>query len=90
METCRSCADLSGAGCGGCHGGLVAGGQAPDLRASRVVLSDIAFATVVRDGSRQAQGIPAYPEFNDDELLAMRHYIRYVAERAARGDQQDP
>jgi len=79
----RSGASAYSVGCGSCHGGdLVAGGQAPDLRASRVVLSDIAFATVVRDGSRQTRGMPAYPELTDDQLLAMRHYIRYVAEQA--------
>ena len=72
-----------GVGCGGCHGGLVAGGQAPDLRASPVVLSDIAFATVVRDGSRLARGMPAYPELTEQQLLAMRHFIRYVATRDA-------
>ncbi len=72
-----------GVGCGGCHGGLVAGGQAPDLRASLVVLSDVAFATVVRDGSRLARGMPAYPELTEQQLLAMRHFIRAVAERDA-------
>ena len=65
-----------------CHGrGAIAAGVTPDLRASRVVLSDIAFATVVRDGSRVAQGMPAYPELTEDQLLAIRHYIRYAAEQ---------
>ncbi len=69
-----------------CHGGgALASGMAPDLRASRVVLSDIAFATVVRDGSRLARGMPAYPELTDEELLTLRHYIRQQAERAANG-----
>ncbi len=86
-DLARQGGSVYGGRCGGCHGGggegLVAGGQAPDLRASLVVLSEIGFATVVRDGSRLARGMPAYPEFTDDELLAMRHYIRYVAEQAS-------
>jgi hypothetical protein len=32
--------------------------------------------------------MPAYPEFTEDELLAMRHYIRYEAERASDGEQR--
>ena len=69
-----------------CHGrGAIAAGVTPDLRASRVVLSDIAFATVVRDGSRVARGMPAYPELTENQLLAIRHYIRYVAEQGSTG-----
>ncbi len=50
-----------------------------------MVLSDIAFATVVRDGSRVARGMPAYPELTENQLLAIRHYIRYVAEQGSTG-----
>ena len=89
-DLARQGAGEYGGRCGGCHGGgLVAGGQAPDLRASGVVLSGIAFATVVRDGSRQARGMPAYPEFTADQLLAMRHYIRHAAEQALAGTDQE-
>ncbi len=70
-----------------CHGGgALSSGMAPDLRASRIVLSDIAFATVVRDGSRLPRGMPVYLEFSDAELLALQHYIRRQAEQAFASD----
>ncbi len=67
-----------------CHGpGAVAGGTAPDLRASALVLSREAFATVVRNGSLESRGMPTFAELTDDELDALRHYIRYRAEVAS-------
>ena len=70
-----------GGRCTACHGDdAIAGGMAPDLRASRVVLSASAFARVVRDGSRAVQGMPAYPDFPDDQLATLRHYVRERAE----------
>ena len=69
--------------CGACHGGgVIAAGMAPDLRASGVVLSETGFADVVRGGSRAVKGMPAFADFTDAELLAMRHYIRMSAETA--------
>jgi quinohemoprotein ethanol dehydrogenase len=68
--------------CGMCHGnGAIAAGMAPDLRASGVVLSETGFADVVRNGSRVVKGMPAYAEFSEAELLALRHYIRMNAEK---------
>ncbi len=58
--------------------------MAPDLRASGTVLSAAAFARVVRDG-RNSQGMPAYPELTDQQLTALRHYIREQAERDLAG-----
>ena len=55
-----------------CHGpGAVAGGSAPDLRASAVVLSGESFASVVRDGTLEARGMPKFPELTDRELAAL-------------------
>jgi len=69
--------------CGGCHGGgAVSGGITPDLRASGVVLSETGFADVVRGGSRVASGMPRYRNLTDDQLLALRHFIRQRAEAA--------
>jgi quinohemoprotein ethanol dehydrogenase len=69
--------------CRSCHGvAAFSGGMAPDLRASGVVLSASGFADVVRDGARVAKGMPAYRTLTDDELLAIRHYIRQRAEAA--------
>ncbi len=63
-----------------CHGtAAVAGGYAPDLRASSVPLSADAFAAIVRDGGLVARGMPEYPELGPPELEALRHYIRQRA-----------
>ena len=66
-----------------CHGmGVVAGGIAPDLRASAVPLSQEAFAHVVRDGALLARGMPRFAELTDDQLEALRHYFRQSARAA--------
>ena len=84
-------ASLAGQGARGyalcvyCHGGgAIASGLAPDLRASQAVLSDIAFTTLVRHGSREARGMPGFPWLTDEQLLALRHYIRRQADQAGR------
>ncbi|MDT0496404.1 PQQ-dependent dehydrogenase, methanol/ethanol family [Algiphilus sp. W345] len=64
-----------------CHGAAaVAGGYAPDLRASPLPLQAAAFDGVVRDGAMLARGMPPFPEFGDAELNDLRHYIRQRAE----------
>jgi quinohemoprotein ethanol dehydrogenase len=63
-----------------CHGmSAVAGGIAPDLRASPVPLSAEAFAHVVREGSLVSRGMPKFAEFNDQELDSLRHFFRQKA-----------
>ena len=70
-----------GGRCGACHGGeAIASGMAPDLRASSIVLSADAFASVVRDGIRADRGMPPYEALTDAQLTAIRHYIRQQAE----------
>jgi quinohemoprotein ethanol dehydrogenase len=60
-----------------CHGtGVVAGGNAPDLRASPVLLSDAAFAAIVRDGTLVSRGMPQFPELSDAQLDSLRHFVR--------------
>ena len=77
-------ARLFGRNCGICHGGgAVANAMAPDLRASAVPLDFTAFADVVREGSRVNRAMPAFAELDDEELDALRHYIRAVAHRDA-------
>jgi quinohemoprotein ethanol dehydrogenase len=67
-----------------CHGpGAVAGGTAPDLRASVVPLSAALFSLTVRTGI-EAKGMPKFSELNDHELDALRNYIRYRARLATR------
>lgn len=71
-------------GCHVCHSqDLVAGGMAPDLRASPMPLSDVTFRSIVRDGGSNVRGMPSYPELSDEELDALRHFIRMVAHRDA-------
>jgi len=77
-------ATLYGTYCGICHGGgAVANAMAPDLRASPVPLDSAAFAAVVREGSRVRRGMPPFAALSNEELKAIRHYIRYVAHRDA-------
>ena len=63
-----------------CHGGgAVAGGYAPDLRASPVVLDAAAFKDVVVKGGRRPLGMPDFKQFNDHQLDILRHFIRRQA-----------
>ncbi len=67
-----------------CHGpGAVAGGTAPDLRASQIPLNAAQFSLFVRTGN-EAKGMPKFTELNDHELDALRNYIRYRARLATR------
>ena len=54
--------------------------MAPDLRASAIALNLEAFASVVRDGSRDNRGMRAYPDITDAQLTALMHYIRKQAQ----------
>jgi quinohemoprotein ethanol dehydrogenase len=66
--------------CFTCHGpGAVAGGAAPDLRASPLVLDAKVFDAVVRGGLLQQRGMPRFEELSDDDLDVMRHYLRQRA-----------
>jgi quinohemoprotein ethanol dehydrogenase len=72
--------------CQWCHGaGAMAGGGAPDLRASAVPLNAASFTAVVRGGV-EARGMPRYDELSDRELEALRHYIRARAQKVTRPD----
>jgi quinohemoprotein ethanol dehydrogenase len=62
----------------------IAGGQAPDLRASPVPLEPNAFRQVLRDGAIESQGMPKYDEFSDSDLEDLRHYIRRRANETSR------
>jgi quinohemoprotein ethanol dehydrogenase len=72
-----------GVRCTVCHGfNAIGAGMAPDLRGSPILASADAFADVVRNGSRQVNGMPVYEHLSDDQLLAIRHYVRREAEKA--------
>ncbi|HEX6637868.1 MAG TPA: PQQ-binding-like beta-propeller repeat protein [Steroidobacteraceae bacterium] len=69
--------------CQWCHGiGAIAGGGAPDLRASAVPMNPAAFAAAVRGGN-EARGMPKFAELTDRDLTALRHYFRARARAAA-------
>ena len=53
--------------------------MAPDLRASVIPLDFATFASVVRDGAKANLGMPARPEFTDEQLKALQHFIRREA-----------
>lgn len=68
--------------CISCHGvGAVAGIKAPDLRESQAVTSgnEDVFKGIVRDGALLGNGMPKYPTLTDEEIEAIRHYIRKQA-----------
>ena len=70
--------------CQWCHGaGAIAGGGAPDLRASFPRWFDVSFATLVRGGN-EMRGMPKFAELSDGELEALRHYIRAQARKVTR------
>jgi quinohemoprotein ethanol dehydrogenase len=66
--------------CFNCHGAnVIAGGVAPDLRASQVPLSPAAFDAVVREGALVRQRMPKFSELTSADTEAIRHYIREQA-----------
>ncbi len=70
-----------------CHGmAVVAGGIAPDLRASPVPLSPQAFAHIVRDGALVSRGMPRFAELSDQELDSLRHFFRQRARESLAAD----
>jgi quinohemoprotein ethanol dehydrogenase len=76
--------------CQWCHGaGAIAGGGAPDLRASLSPLVAQSFASVVRGGN-EVRGMPKFDELTDRELEALRQYIRARARRVTRPDGAPP
>jgi quinohemoprotein ethanol dehydrogenase len=70
-----------------CHGtAAIAGGNAPDLRASPVPLSAEGFAAIVRDGALVSRGMPQFAELSDAQLETLRHYVRAKAREALGGE----
>jgi quinohemoprotein ethanol dehydrogenase len=66
--------------CSGCHGSeMYSAGMAPDLRASSIPFELSSFKDIVKGGSRNANGMPAFPDMTDEQLEALQHYIRQRA-----------
>jgi quinohemoprotein ethanol dehydrogenase len=65
-----------------CHGaGAIAGGNAPDLRASPIPLSAEAFRKVVHDGALREKGMAKFQELSGEDVEAVRQFIRARARR---------
>ena len=74
-------AEIFGGYCIVCHGvDAVAGGHAPDLRASPIPLSPEAFSSIVHDGALIDQAMPQFGELKPADLDAIRQYIRARAD----------
>lgn len=70
-----------------CHGmTMEPGGQAPDLRRSGIPLDAAAFKEVVHNGALRVNGMPRFPELDDEVLAGLQHYIRQVERAAANGE----
>ena len=77
--------DLFARKCMICHGaGAVAGGYAPDLRASQAPVYLEAMHDVVVNGTRHERGMPQFKELTTKDLVALQHYIRRQATKGAK------
>ena len=66
--------------CVTCHGpGAVAGGAAPDLRASALLLSHESFAGLLRSNALVSKGMPQFDDLSDQQIEQLRHYVRQKA-----------
>ncbi|MBV1688121.1 PQQ-dependent dehydrogenase, methanol/ethanol family [Novosphingobium sp. G106] len=72
----KGAAAFAGIGCIVCHGiNAIGGGSAPDLRTSPVPADGQAIRAVLK-GALVPNGMPAYPELADDQIEAIRQYLR--------------
>jgi quinohemoprotein ethanol dehydrogenase len=66
--------------CVWCHGpATIAGGGAPDLRASGVMLDLELTKKIVLDGERIPRGMPKFDDFSVEDVKAIQHYVRQQA-----------
>jgi quinohemoprotein ethanol dehydrogenase len=67
---------IFGRRCATCHGATaIAGGAAPDLRASSLPRSADGFDEIVRKGALVARGMPRFEELRDEEMSDLRQYL---------------
>ncbi len=72
--------DLFARSCLYCHGaGMVAGGEAPDLRESTIATDRNAFEAVVLKGAKLANGMPRFAELTTQDIEGLMHFIRLRA-----------
>lgn len=69
-----------------CHGrDAYAAGNAPDLRASPIILLKDSFDEVVARGSLKQQGMPSFTDLSDLQIDDIRQYLRKRANEAVHG-----
>jgi PQQ-dependent dehydrogenase (methanol/ethanol family) len=69
--------------CSTCHGSSVSGRWLPDLKTSAIILSPEAFAAVVIDGAREANGMVGFSRFlTAEQAESIRAYILAEARKA--------
>jgi quinohemoprotein ethanol dehydrogenase len=65
-----------------CHGmNAIGGGAAPDLRYSPIIVNKESFKSIVKDGALKLNGMPPSPQVTDDQLEAIRYYLRALAKQ---------
>ncbi len=70
-----------------CHGmNAIGGGAAPDLRYSPMIVDANAFKAVVKDGALKLNGMPASQHLANEQLEAIRYYLRARALQTAAAD----
>jgi quinohemoprotein ethanol dehydrogenase len=63
--------------CALCHGWEgVAGGTAPDLRASPIALNQKSFAFVLKAGPLESRGMPKFDDLSDTEIKQLHQFLR--------------
>ncbi|MCX7864954.1 MAG: c-type cytochrome, partial [Novosphingobium sp.] len=67
-----------------CHGrdGDASGGNAPDLRASPLILDAAQFHAIVSKGTLRQQGMPRFDDLAPAQVEDIRAYLRMLAARA--------
>ena len=74
---------FAGRACLVCHGwNAVAGGAAPDLRYSPMIMDAATFKSIVKEGALKPNGMPPFSQFTDQELETLRFYLRTRAQQA--------
>ncbi len=73
--------------CAMCHGGGArsAGVPGPDLRESPVALDQAAFSSLLSNGGLEANGMPRFQDYSQDELRDLYMFIRSKAREAGTG-----
>ena len=68
--------------CNYCHGtDALSGGAAPDLRASPLAANRQKLGDILLNGALQVRGMPQYPDFSNDDVDSIYHYLRWRARK---------